>query len=274
MPNAIVIPLQRMNDAPLPTAVGEATHGAFFALLREAEPELAAWLHGNPERKPFTLSAVQEERRRPVLGQSAELRITFMDDRLFPLLAGALLRGGLQAGLRIGRAQFTVTGLVTTASAHPAAGHATYADLIMRSRPAEALPIRFVSPTVFRSQGQDVLWPAPRHVWQSWVRAWNSHASLSASSEKEDAAAFVGEFDEARVVELAESRIVVQRYRLETAHVSLGDGGLTGFIGTCIYGLKAMSEEERRLCALLADFAFYCGTGRKTAMGLGQTVRE
>src|SRR5690242_18871791 len=115
MPNAIVIPLQRTNDAPLPAAVGEYTHAAFFALLKQADPALAARLHACPERKPFTLSAVREERRgRPCAGQSASLRVTFLDDGLFPLFAGALLRGGLQEGLRIGPAQFLLTGLLTT----------------------------------------------------------------------------------------------------------------------------------------------------------------
>jgi CRISPR-associated endoribonuclease Cas6 len=275
MPNAMVIPLQRMNEAPLPAAVGECTHGALFALLSEADPELARRLHGNADRKPFTLSAVREDRRgRPQMGKSAEVRLTFLDDDLFPLFAGALLRGALQTGLRIGQAQFMVTGLLTTEGTHPLAGHAAYGELAARARGAETLAIRFLSPTVFRSQGQDVLWPASRQVWQSWIRAWNAHALPSAPTGCGDGALAAEMLEEARLVELAATQVTVQRYQLETAHVSLATGGLIGFVGTCVYGLKALTDEDRRLLTLLADFAFYCGTGRKTTMGLGQTLRE
>jgi CRISPR-associated endoribonuclease Cas6 len=275
MPNAIVIPLQRTNDAPLPAAGGETAHAAFFTLLKEANPELAARLHANPDRKPFTLSAVIEDRRgRPRAGQSAMLRVTFLDDSLFPHFAGALLGGGLQAGICVGQAQFMVTGLLATAGTHPQAGHAAYEDLAAQAKGVETLAIRFLSPTLFRSQGQDLLWPSPRHVWQSWIRAWNTHTSPTAPLRGGGGSHSDGLLDEARLVELAETRIAVQRYRLETYHVSLSEGGMSGFVGTCVYGLKTLPEADRRLFALLADFAFYCGTGRKTTMGMGQTARE
>ncbi len=264
MPNAIVISLQRTNSAPLPAAVGECTHGAFYTLIRQADPALAARLHDCSERKPFTLSTVQEERgKRPSPGNSADLRLTFLDDSLFPLFAGALLRGGLQDGLRIGQAHFVPTGLLTTVGTHPLAGHASYMDLWERAQSVESLALRFNSPTLFRSQGQDVLWPGPRHLWQSWLRAWNAFAAQDAQERT---------LEEARLLDLS-AQVTVERYRLETHHVSLASGGMTGFLGTCVYGLKALSEADRRLFVLLADFAFYAGTGRKTAMGLGQTVR-
>ncbi|MCW3053152.1 MAG: system precrRNA processing endoribonuclease protein Cas6 [Chthonomonadales bacterium] len=264
MPNAIVISLQRTNAAPLPAAVGECTHGAFYTLIRQADPALSARLHDCPERKPFTLGGVQEERgRRPGPGHPARLRLTFLDDSLFPLFAGALLRGALQDGLRIGQAHFTPTGLLTTVGAHPLAGHATYAELRERAQSIESLALRFDSPTLFRSQGQDVLWPNPRHVWHSWLRAWNAFATQDAPEQT---------LEEARLLDLT-AQITVERYRLETRHVSLAAGGMMGFQGTCAYSLKALSEADRRLFTLLADFAFYAGTGRKTAMGLGQTIR-
>ena len=264
MPSAIVIPLQRTNHAPLPASVGECTHAAFFALIRQADPVLSARLHDCPERKPFTLSSVQEERgQRRGPGHDAHLRLTLLDDSLFPLFAGVLLRGGLEQGLRIGQAHFTPTGLLTTVGTHPLAGHAAYTALQERARSAEALTLRFDSPTLFRSQGQDVLWPSPRHVWQSWLRAWNVFASEDAPERT---------LDEVRLLDLA-TQVTIEHYRLETQHVSLAAGGMTGFQGTCVYGLKALSDADRRSFTLLADFAFYAGTGRKTAMGLGQTIR-
>ncbi len=261
MPNAIVLLLQRMNERRLPAAVGECTHGAFFYLLKQADPALADHLHDNPERKPFTLSAVQEEEcEQAHTGGSAGLRITFLDDDLWPPFAGALLHGCVKAGVRIGEAEYGLSGLLTAAG-HPLVGPATYAELWEQARPAELIAVRFDAPTLFKSQGKDVFQPTPRYVWQSWVRTWNAHCGPKRL------------LDETRVVELAENRVTVEDTELETCSVVLAGGRIEGFVGTWLYGLQALSTEDQRTFALLADFAFYAGTGRKTAMGLGQTVR-
>ena len=54
-----------------------------------------------------------------------------------------------------------------------------------------------------------------------------------------------------------------------------------GFVGSCAYQffVERQSDgkgdtEMLRLANLLADFAFYCGTGYKTTMGMGQTRRQ
>ena len=260
MPNAMVVLLERRNLLALPEALGECTHGAFFAALKRANSALADRLHDNPERKPFTLRAVEEETcEQSFLGGSAELRITFLDDDLWPSFAGALVQGCLQTGLRIGEAQFGFRGLLT--DGHPWAGPATYAQLWEQAQPEEVVAVRFDTLPLFKSQGKDVFLPTPRHVWQSWVRTWNAHAGPK------------GQLEETRLVELAENLVTVEDNDLETCPVLLPGGRIEGFVGTCLYGLQALSETDRRTFALLADFAFYASTGRKTAMGLGQTVR-
>lgn len=261
MPHAMVLPLERANDAPLPPGAAELTHAAFFDLLRRADASLAERLHADAERKPFTLGPLRDARK----GGGAALRLTFLDDRLFPAFAGALLSGGLEAGLRVGEARFVITGLLTTPGAHPLAGCARYPDLLRAAQEAETVPetllLRFATPTVFRSQKRDVLWPEPRLVWQSWARTWNAHADGPQ------------QLDEARLVEQAETKVTVERHQLETRRVVLREGALIGFVGVCVYGLRELAEADRRVLTLLADFAFYAGTGRKTTMGLGQTRR-
>ena len=48
-----------------------------------------------------------------------------------------------------------------------------------------------------------------------------------------------------------------------------------GFVGRAFFEVapKAGEDLARRVNAL-ADFAFFCGTGKKTTMGMGQTVRD
>lgn len=65
--------------------------------------------------------------------------------------------------------------------------------------------------------------------------------------------------------------VVVTRHQLHTQTLPMGNGGQAGFTGVCAYDLCALENSARRVLALLAEFAFYAGTGRKTAMGMGQT---
>ncbi len=49
---------------------------------------------------------------------------------------------------------------------------------------------------------------------------------------------------------------------------------LAGFVGDVQFEIDAQASPEFAMQAhLLADFAFFCGTGRKTTVGMGQTVR-
>ena len=260
MPHALILPLQRVSDMALPYDVGECAHSAFFGLLHAADADLADRLHAGDDRKPFTV-ALSPERHRPRPGDTLPMRLTFLDDRLFPVLAGALLSGGLNNGLRIGGAQFVITGLLTTPATHPLAGHATYEALYANTTPAASLAVRFRTPTVFRSEKMDVLWPHPRLVWHSWARIWQHHAGDTGPA-----------LDFERLIDVAANRIFIQRFHLRSQTFPLKSGGQTGFIGTCLYNLQNVDESDRRALSALADFAFYAGTGRKTAMGMGQTL--
>ncbi|MCS6775416.1 MAG: CRISPR system precrRNA processing endoribonuclease RAMP protein Cas6 [Chloroherpetonaceae bacterium] len=261
MPYALVIALQRTNDAPLPEAVGEYVHAALFHLIARGSPELAERLHAVPERKPFTLGPIQE-RRQARAGDTTALRLTFLDDALFPAFMDTLLASILQNQLRVGAVLFDVTGLFTTPETHPLAGSGRYADLMAATRDAERVMVRFRTPTVFRSQGKAVLWPEPRLVWQSWIRTWNAFCGASAPS-----------VDEPALLEVVQQCVSVERYHLRTRRVVLQEGACSGFLGTCSYNLRAAPYLERMQLITLADFSFYAGTGRKTGMGMGQTQR-
>jgi CRISPR-associated endoribonuclease Cas6 len=256
MPYAIVLPLRQTNEVPLPTAADEYAHAAFFDLLARIDPALATQLHDLADRKPFTFCLFRE----PHIDTPVRLRLTCLENALFPVLADALLRGAAQDGIRIGDAHFSLTCLLTTANAHPLAGSARYAELWTEAQAAETVRVRFVSPTVFRSQRRDILWPEPRLVWQSWARAWCRNVGSDGT-----------QLDEARLVALAESGVIVERHRLQTRKVVLKAGGQMGFVGECIYSLRDLDAADRRALMALAHFAFYAGTGRKTAMGMGQT---
>ena len=258
MPYALVLPLKPLNAAPVPAAVCDCVHAAFFALIDGVDPALAARLHGLEERKPFTLCPLYEEGRGrggrvPVL---SGLRLTLLDERLFGTVAHALMQG---AELRVGDALFAVTDILAIPDAHPLAGRVTYGELWERGDCPDTLTVHFGTPTVFRSQKRDVLWPEPRLAWQSWARAWQAFAPVEAALP-----------DEAQMQEWT-AGVVVTRHQLHTQTLPMGNGGQAGFTGVCAYNVSALEASARRILTLLAEFAFYAGTGHKTAMGMGQT---
>ena len=72
--------------------------------------------------------------------------------------------------------------------------------------------------------------------------------------------------------------IVIEDYDLKTHRVSFVKHPQRGFTGTCKYHLRGPDEATtpetpltvRQQIVLLAQLAFYCGIGYKTAMGMGQ----
>ncbi len=264
MPCALVLPLKPLNVAPMPEAVNDCAHAAFFALIDSVDALLAQRLHGMEERKPFTLCPLYGEPR----GKDARtggplvpsgLRLTLLDDALFAVVAHALLANTAGAILRLGEAHFTPTAVWVTADAHPLAGQAAYADLYGKVESPETLTVTFETPTVFRSQKRDVLWPEARLLWQSWARAWAAFAPSVCRLP-----------DEAQILDWA-TQTGVTGHKLQTRTVPLTGSGQAGFTGFCAYDLSALPLEARRTLNTLAAFAFYAGTGRKTAMGMGQT---
>jgi CRISPR/Cas system endoribonuclease Cas6 (RAMP superfamily) len=72
--------------------------------------------------------------------------------------------------------------------------------------------------------------------------------------------------------------IIITDYNLKAHQVTFTTHVQPGFIGTCTYALQEDREPAtneapltiQQQIMLLADLAFYCGIGYKTAMGMGQ----
>ncbi len=55
MPDAFLLTLRRLNNAPLPVHAGDVVHAAFYELLARGDADLAERLHAANARKPFTV---------------------------------------------------------------------------------------------------------------------------------------------------------------------------------------------------------------------------
>lgn len=257
-----------------------AAQGFFLALVQMGEAETARRLHDSAGRKRFALSPI-----RVVSGQGnlarAELDVTVWDTTLAHVV---------EAG--------SATTLDTTlnVAGHPAhlldvrvLARTTFAQLLdaprilaRRSDPLEGIGaatrtsgnqntgrtviwVRFTTPTLFSwGRGRDGhhrynLLPAPELVVGSWLRAWNAGDGPSLPFHDE--------------AEWLRERISIQAVRsLRTVTVHSGKSPLSGFVGEIALEWCGAQPGAHRTLRALAGFASYCGTGAKTAYGLGQTV--
>ncbi|MDE0555055.1 MAG: CRISPR system precrRNA processing endoribonuclease RAMP protein Cas6, partial [Candidatus Poribacteria bacterium] len=98
--------------------------------------------------------------------------------------------------------------------------------------------------------------------YQSWINKWNAFAPI--------------QLDKAEILEFVTTYGQVMRVRSESKRLNFGKHAETGWVGTCacvFYPEDALDTELLRIVNYLAAFAFYCGTGYKTTMGMGQTRR-
>lgn len=62
---------------------------------------------------------------------------------------------------------------------------------------------------------------------------------------------------------------------IQTELIKTKKVNLVGFTGHITYQIAHKAPDDLVLqMNLLADYAFFCGTGRKTTVGMGQTIRN
>jgi len=254
--------------------MGHYAHAAFLAIIRESNPDIAETLHAQSTQKPFTVSPlIAEAKKRNNLlhisaGTECKLRFTFLDDELFQHFGKAFLTLTMPP-IRLGEAVFQVRQMVSHATEERGWGKSeTYAELVQSAKTDTRMSFRFYSPTAFRTmtpRGQktrnDTYVDLVR-CYQSWVNKWNAFAPIKL--DKAEILAFVT--DHGQVTSVA----------TKSRALNFGKHTEVGWVGTCacvFYPENSLDAHLTRTANCLADFAFYCGTGYKTTMGMGQTRR-
>ena len=279
MPISAVIHLSSPEDVTLRPTMGHYAHAVFFSLLRMGNPKKAQEAHATSAQKPFTVSPLiaRSTRQRNQLhlqaGTQCKLRFTFLSDALFAHFAPAFLSQPLPS-IRLGHSTFQINRLTTPPSQTDGWGNTTtYEELIETAETETRMQMRFYSPTAFRAltpRGQDRRdEPAIDLVrcYQSWVNKWNTFAPTQIDKEK--------------LLEFVANHAGLTVIDSKNKVLDFGRHKIAGFVGSCAYRFFIEQQptdpanlEMLRWVNLLANFAFYCGTGYKTTMGMGQTRRE
>ena len=274
MPISTCISLIPETNVTLRPTMGHHAHAAFLAILRESDPDLAEKLHAQSAQKPFTVSPLiargrQHERRLHIrAGTDCKLRYTFLDDALFTDFGRAFLKFQLPT-IRLGDAHFQVKQLVShSTETQNWSGNATYADLVQAAKVETQIHLKFHSPTAFRTltpRGQksyNHTQVDPVRCYQSWINKWNAFSPI--------------QFDRTEILEFISKHARVSRSETRTQALNFGKHTEIGYIGTSTFRFEpesTLDENLLRAVNCLANFAFYCGTGYKTTMGMGQTRR-
>ena len=262
---SIVVNFKAQADAVISPTRGYHAYALFLSMLREANPAVAKRLHNIEGLKPFTVSPLEGrfQRRSPGLkltaGQDCWIRLTFLQEEVFAHFMDAALKasGGT---LRLDEALLRIEEVVTTPGKSFWSLFQSFDDILSQALPQRRIDIRFFSPTVFRSGGRrNVLFPEPRVLFGSYLVKWHTFSPLKLGNGLPD---------------LADKGMRISQYRLETKALQFATHQEIGFDGGCAIEIAdEVPDDAVRVFNALADFAFYCGTGAKTAMGMGQTRR-
>lgn len=262
--NSVLLKLVARADASITSFPGRQTHALFLKIISASSPAIARKLHGDSPLRPFTISSLMGDFNRTAerlvinRNQDYYIRLTFLEDEIYVCFLDASAKAQ-STTYNIDTAIFEIAGLILRRTDSNLCGHQSYEKLISTARDQTKIALQFFSPATFRSGGKrNVVFPLPSLVFASYIAKWNQYSPFKLPTSLQKAIA----------------EITVTNYELSTSSLSYATYTETGFMGECQYVLpESLSSEEVKSINTLANFAFYCGTGAKTTMGMGQTRR-
>jgi CRISPR-associated endoribonuclease Cas6 len=274
MPFSLVLQGYPTTDVPVAHVQGPILQAMFLELIRQVDPALSQRLHDEHDYRPYTLSPLgivaQNRdfqgywlpRERLIRAETlCYVRITFLDDSLFAAFSSYFL-SRIEPTVRLGDTQFVVTDVLVGADSQQRWGRfVSYQELVQQASATERrIHLRFLTPTSFRAGDLDVPLPLPRLVFRSFQKRFAEFAAITVPPE---------------LPEQVEQMVGVSRLtRVNTRLIKTKRVMLCGFTGDVTFEIAASAPSELvGYLNLLADYAFFCGTGRKTTVGMGQTKR-
>lgn len=247
MPYELLIPLYEPKVTErLGLAEQQAMHAVFLRILQAADSQLATAVH-DVQDKPFTQSIYRHSETGVLTW-----RLTLLDDALYqPLMNGIT---------RVSDIHFQNQPLTFDWGAVQCQ-HQSYLELA-ETQPIYRFRLRFQSPTTFKQRIMHQPLPNPYNCFKSWWRRWQVFAPVEWQIN-------------IAALDIVHEHVAVAQYAMHSITYTNDKHIFTGGVGTMEFvGLITKKVEDAwwQKLATLAAFAPYCGTGSKTAWGLGQTI--
>lgn len=273
--------LTSIKSYPIFGALGRPAQAWFLNQIMRKKPRLAERLHDGDGVKPFTVSTLLDRYGHPLKagdwlkeGQECWLRITTIGDELSETSLATVLKK-LPKTLTLYKMDFRIDGYTLNPREHSWAGQTSFAEIAQDSKYIKTprdVRMEFVTPTAFRNSGNDIALPNPVQVFRSLGQKWN--AACPESMQLDD-----------RWSDFAADCILVNELTaVNTVHWEFAEGtrgAATGFTGTVGFTLLPKTKVSKKwipywdgadvVMQSLAAFAFYCGVGHHSTIGMGQT---
>ena len=224
-------------------------------------------LHDPQADKAFTLSPLQVGENREQLqyqhhrsipaGTPCWWRISLLNEGLFSQLTQLWLNLNPDQPWHLGAADLKITSILGTPQlTQPWANACTYAQLYEQAREERILPFIFATPTAFRQGKYDTALPTSESVFNSLLKRWNRYSGIQIDA-------------------LPLNAVFPSFFNIHTNVVTDSRSKFIGCTGEVSYRLLGdIKPLHIKQINVLADFALYCGVGRKTPMGMGMARRK
>jgi CRISPR-associated endoribonuclease Cas6 len=284
MPHSLVLNLVPTSTIYPQFLTGRHLHALFFSLVSYVDRELGDRLHNEKTEKAFTVSPLQVVRshKSPSRSQNHTLqwehtqiipagtpcwwRVSLLDDTLFGSLRQLWLNLNPEHPWHLGSADLHITSILgTPQSNHPWANACTYAQLYEQASQSDSeallrsadriLTFSFATPTAFRQGQYDTALPTRDCVFNSLLNRWNKYSGIELS-------------------DIPLESIFPSFFNIQTEIAADSRSKFIGCVGEISYRILGdVDALTIKQINALADFALYCGVGRKTPMGMGMIRR-
>jgi len=259
MPYLLEIPLTR-QEWRKDKGGGEtprALNAMVYHWLEAADKRVVEFVHDRAvQMKPFTVSPLVRLREGEYF-----FRVTLLEDEY-----GAFVADGIEHVLRDkprGGYSLRVNQEILEVADAPRVWHKSYAELKDETRHDLEIALEFLSPMSFHVKGMDYALPEPRRVFESYLKRWNEFSGWVL--EPADA-----------LLDWIEQNVALASFDLHSAEHTYREYKHIGCVGRVTYCVQKSGwgdADKVHWLNVLAEFATFCGTGRKTTQGMGQTRR-
>lgn len=246
---SIVIELGAAAEGYPPATLGRAIYAQILHWLQVENPQISEQIH-EAQVSPLTVSGLLGNRRRGPTqpGDYFAMRVGLLDGNLLPILLRGIECCEMEPVI-LGKFPFVLRRVYVLPNSHPLVSSSSY-FLLSQAAAASDIQLQFMSPTSFKQAAGIQTFPLPELVFGSLLRKWNCFAP-----------------EELRFPEITWQGLV-SAYELKTHALKLEGGAEIGAQGWARYRFK--DTDQAKVAAVLANFAFFAGVGRKTTMGMGQ----
>ena len=272
MPHSLILNLTPKSPIYPQFLTGRHLHALFLNLVSHVDIELGTYLHDEKTEKAFTLSplqittqksqprnnTLQYSHAQPIpAGTPCWWRISLLDDTLFSKLTKLWLNLNPKHPWHLGSADLYITSILgTPQSTQPWANACSYRELYEKASECDrTISFTFATPTAFRQGKFDTALPTRDCIFNSLLSRWHKYSGIELS-------------------DFSIESVFPNFFNIHTEVATDSRSKFIGCVGDISYRIFGDVEAVRiKEINALADFALYCGLGRKTPMGMGMLRR-